>query len=199
LQKKFQLWESQLAILHCSDHNDPNLVRKIWGKIIEQELKSDKIAPLREKVKSLGQEYFPSELVFPLGYLLDTLEQRSFVLRDIALDWDLEWVINVMKKDIQVSTLVMFDLYNFYFDAKDSFWQAVHAQFHLLCVIYRLLSTWIDFIYSSYASPYDIKQFETRRIDVALDKYISALLPYKTQETETLTNSFKNLKQKVNK
>lgn len=33
--KKFRLFESQLAILHCAGHNDPALVRKLWELIVK--------------------------------------------------------------------------------------------------------------------------------------------------------------------
>jgi hypothetical protein len=59
-----------LAILHCSGHNDPTLVRKIWEHIIKRELGEGKITPLMEKVRELGKEY-------PLVRLLIILEIES--------------------------------------------------------------------------------------------------------------------------
>lgn len=70
----FELWECQLAILHCSGHQDPMLVETMWDNIIEAELKlseglpsNSRIAMISNKIKSLGKIYAGSLKYFPLG------------------------------------------------------------------------------------------------------------------------------------
>lgn len=79
-----QLWESKLAIIHCSGHQDAMLVQGIWTNIIENELKNtqaqsaeDKMSIVMSKIKMLGQEYSGTPHCFPTDYLLKELEVRA--------------------------------------------------------------------------------------------------------------------------
>jgi len=98
--------------------------------------------------------------------------------------------------EINIPFPVIFDIYNYYFDSQDSDWQSGEAKFHLLCVIYHLLSMWIQFLLSPRRTIYDIQQFETRRVNNAIDKYISELTT-PSQEVQTLKESFKVLARSI--
>ena len=70
----FDLWECQLAILHCSGHHDPHLVETMWSNIIDAELKkseefnyNSRIVMLSNKMKELGKIYAFSQKYFPMG------------------------------------------------------------------------------------------------------------------------------------
>ena len=70
----FELWESQLAILHCAGHHEPMLVETMWKNIIEAELKrseelsvNSRLAMIGNKIKALGKLYSGAQKYFPLG------------------------------------------------------------------------------------------------------------------------------------
>lgn len=73
--QKYDLWECQIAIVHCSGHNDPLLVESIWTNIIKDEINNmktvpsneDKMTGLLSKITTLGKEYVSSGSCFPLG------------------------------------------------------------------------------------------------------------------------------------
>ena len=74
----YQLWESQLGILHCAGHHEPKLVENLWENIIEEELNngaalpvSSRIVMVSNKIKSLGKMYATSQKYFPLGMTLN--------------------------------------------------------------------------------------------------------------------------------
>jgi hypothetical protein len=83
-----------------------------------------------EKVKSLGAELYPSDLVFPLGippkypiliffsaYLVDILERSSLELKHVAPDWTIDWVLRVMR-EIRIPYPILFEVYDHTFDSK---------------------------------------------------------------------------------
>lgn len=79
-----QLWESKLAIIHCSGHQDAMLVQGIWTNIIDNELKNsrtqtaeDKMVVVMSKIKMLGLEYSGTPHCFPIDFLVKELEIRA--------------------------------------------------------------------------------------------------------------------------
>ncbi|XP_070562899.1 nuclear pore complex protein Nup155-like [Ptychodera flava] len=141
----FQLWESQLAIIHCASHYDPALVESLWENIIKQDLEdtfgksaSTRIASLSDKIISLGRIYITSDRYFPLDFLVKHLEKKT-----CQLDWDKSWVFRTfMKIGIQLTTL--HHIYDSLFKAKDSFWHSVNKPLHVLDAIYLLLTLFTD-------------------------------------------------------
>ena len=71
----YQLWECQLAILHCAGHPDSMLIATVWDEIISREISrtaevgspQDRIAAMAIKIKGLGKLYANSQKYFPLG------------------------------------------------------------------------------------------------------------------------------------
>ena len=60
----YQLWECQLAILHCAGHHDPMLIQTMWENIIDWELAktaelpaASRIAMMGNKIRALGKVY----------------------------------------------------------------------------------------------------------------------------------------------
>lgn len=82
----FGLWECKLAIIHCSGHNDAQLIQKIWMNIMKTELNNatgsadDKIAQVLSKIKVLAKEYKESESCFPLGKTWNILYFISYII-----------------------------------------------------------------------------------------------------------------------
>ena len=73
----YQLWECQLAILHCAGHPDSMLIATVWDEIISREISrtaevgspQDRVAAMAIKIKGLGKLYANSQKYFPLGKL----------------------------------------------------------------------------------------------------------------------------------
>ena len=72
----FNLWECQLAILHCAGHPDSMLIETVWNNIIEGEIAKtaelsakDRINIMANKIVNLGKLYSSSQKYFPLGML----------------------------------------------------------------------------------------------------------------------------------
>lgn len=138
--KKFKLYESQLAILHCAG-NFPGVALEVWRSIIEQEGSNRTIIPLKNKLLSLGIDFYPSELVFPLRFLVNHLEKFSFENRK-AEDHRVEWVVESMHQ-IGVPSPTLFEIYVSLFNDKESPWyHDLDARFYLLSPIYFLLLLW---------------------------------------------------------
>jgi hypothetical protein len=78
--------------------------------------------------------------VFPLYFLVDTLERVSLENKRLASDWTQGWLIRVLL-DIGVNFALIFEVYNYIFDSKGGFWLQPEAQLHLLAVMHELLST----------------------------------------------------------
>ncbi|KAK6639409.1 hypothetical protein RUM43_007682 [Polyplax serrata] len=77
----FKLWECNLALVHSTSHNDPQLIEDIWRNIIETELSKHgggtidkKLSGLLTKMKDLTEEYVQSPRCFPLQFIVRTLE-----------------------------------------------------------------------------------------------------------------------------
>lgn len=73
----YELWECQLAILHCAGHPDHMLIETMWENIIDAEIRKThdlstqtKVVTLSNKVKALGKIYVSSQKYFPLGRLI---------------------------------------------------------------------------------------------------------------------------------
>lgn len=71
----FNLWECQLAIIHCAGHPDNNLIEVLWSNILDVEISKvqntiqtqTKIQMLASKLKTLGKLYATSQKYFPMG------------------------------------------------------------------------------------------------------------------------------------
>lgn len=71
---RFDLPEAQLAIVYTASHNDPELVKTLWKKIMDRELASSVIKPITmrktllvNKITNLAKQYMPSERYLPIG------------------------------------------------------------------------------------------------------------------------------------
>ena len=70
----YNLWEFQLAILHCAGHPDNMLIGTVWNNIIDGEMSrtvelpaNDRINIMANKIVNLGKLYSSSQKYFPLG------------------------------------------------------------------------------------------------------------------------------------
>ena len=73
----YNLWECQLAILHCAGHPDNMLIETVWNNIIEGEMSKsaelsspNRINIMANKIAVLGKLYSSSQKYFPLGMFI---------------------------------------------------------------------------------------------------------------------------------
>lgn len=78
----FNLWECQLSILNCSNHNDPLLIESVWGNIINSAVDGPGTAQERSvqlftKIELLVREFGESGPCFPFAFLIRELEIKA--------------------------------------------------------------------------------------------------------------------------
>lgn len=86
----FNLWECQLAIIHCAGHPDTNLIEVLWTNILDVEISKvqnnvqpqSKIDLMSSKLKGLGKIYASSQRYFPMGknFILIILVKVSYAI-----------------------------------------------------------------------------------------------------------------------
>jgi len=200
--KQYGLCESALEIIHTARYNDPNLIRKLWDNIISDELQKmlqhKNFEHLRTKISSLTKVYATSDLVFPLEYLVEVLEKTSIQYRNMT-GWRIEWVVACFLSG-GVPHYKLFYVYdNLLVKSVDPFWKEKPHQLHLIAVVSYLLRQWIDFANSTRISPFEVKQFQSKQIDTAIEKYITSLqtIAVSSQEANKLIDELKDLKKQV--
>ena len=110
--RRFELHEASLEIFRCGGYRDEAYVRGLWAEIIEREAElCDTPTAIGEKIQTLGRELYPSEVVFPVGFITELLERLAFrneglvAWRDCA-----DWVGATMKK-VGVRAIDMIEVY----------------------------------------------------------------------------------------
>jgi nuclear pore complex protein Nup155 len=102
IARPFALWETELDILRCAGHQDPELCRRLWNNIIARELalsagvvrqrsavlgldssmQAESLEPtpetLQQRFTSLARSFYPSTIAFPLDWLVASLEMLAF-------------------------------------------------------------------------------------------------------------------------
>ncbi|XP_038049552.1 nuclear pore complex protein Nup155-like isoform X2 [Patiria miniata] len=195
----FDLYECQLAIVHCAGHYDQQLVQSLWQQIIDKELSENIDKPadgrmtiLAKKLQALGRIYSSSERYFPLAFLILYLEKKS-----CELSWHPSWVFRCFL-DMGVGLPKMLSVYDGHFKAKDPFWQTCAQPLHLLIVICALLNTFAES--ASRVAIHERRQF----INVCLD----AIANYKVeleattgmpQSVQSILKNFKQLQAKLDR
>lgn len=141
----YQLWECQLAILHCAGHPDSMLIATVWDEIISREISrtaevgspQDRVAAMAIKIKGLGKLYANSQKYFPLEHLVRTLELFSVSL-DNSSGITKTWVNQTML-DIGIPLPAVFDVYNRLYSANDPIWLTQGCPNHLLNSLAKIL------------------------------------------------------------
>lgn len=149
--RPFKLFEASLEALRCGGYRDEAYVRGLWFEILEREAsKATTPALLRQRILSLGREFYPSDVAFPTGNIIDLLERMLFKNRSQPL-WAgaADWVSNTMYAiGIPLSDLI--DGYRRMIETPQQdmsgeapwSWSEENAQIHLLRATERVISMW---------------------------------------------------------
>ena len=108
--RRYRLHEASLAIIYCSGYSDPLLVENVWREIIQQEDVRENprfIESLHARVIETGRKFYPSEVVFPLGFLIHELEKLSFESQTDRKEWVFETML-----EVGVPFALLFRIYN---------------------------------------------------------------------------------------
>ena len=186
--KKFGLSESALAILHISGHQDARLARRLWDTMIADAVAQMKIQgppykiePLAETVFNLVSEYYPSEYVLPLDFLVDALEQvacnfsPSPAISSSSSDnaWYRGWVVNTFLR-AQIPAQVLFKIYSQLFEARPTFWIIPEHRLHLAGQICYLLEAWFAELPSEAVRTHEARAMRAK-VDAAVEKYTAVI------------------------
>ena len=227
--KKFGLSESALAILHVSGHQDTRLARRLWDTMISdysQQMQSQgppfNTAPLAETVFNLVAEYYPSEYVLPMDFLVDSLEQTAcrFPSSSTILDaaaaasssattfqqglsstlmsntsdsaWYRGWVVNSFLR-AQIPAPVLYKLYTHLLEARLNFWIVPEHALHLTAQIAYILEAWKAELPSEAVRTQEARLLRAK-VDSAIDKHIALLQGLSAPRAFALVQMLRSLK-----
>lgn len=227
--KKFGLSESALAILHVSGHQDTRLARKLWETMISDfahQLITQgppyNTSPLAETVFNLATEYYPSEYVLPLDFLVDLLEQLAckFPSTSTILDatdaavatatnfqqglattrlsatsdatWYRGWVVNSLLR-AQIPAAVLHKLYSNLLEARLNYWIIPEHSLHLAGQIGYILEAWKAELPSDAIRTQQAKLLRAK-VDSAIDKHIALVQNYSAPRALSLVQMLRALK-----
>jgi len=201
--RRFGLWESCLDIVRVSGHTDPSLVKKLWTDIYETAAETGgDISSLAKKIIKVGQRMYPNELVFPVEWLCNFLEHKSFNNRET---FPKGWVVQVMR-EIGVSYAMLADIYHYFHVSKDSDWNNplmdsasnTHLmQIHITQVLLYLITKWKEFIYSHGLNQVEVSQFFASDILDRLGQYITFLASSTLPDAQEVHSHFTKLRQEL--
>mmetsp|Transcript_15485 Transcript_15485/g.31331 ORF Transcript_15485/g.31331 Transcript_15485/m.31331 type:complete len:1333 (-) Transcript_15485:789-4787(-) len=79
--RPWELWSCELESLRCAGYRDDSLIRRLWSRIVEREFQSlsqgRSFESVRDRLAGLGKEFYPSDLAFPIAWLVHLLESES--------------------------------------------------------------------------------------------------------------------------
>ncbi|KAJ5074710.1 nuclear pore complex protein nup155 [Anaeramoeba ignava] len=148
------LWDSCLAILRCSEYEDPSVYQIIWEKIIQKISESSDQLPqsqpqqiinlVHDKVLNLGRQFYPSKFAFPVPYICFLLESLNFGFR-LNSNFD-NWVVRLMI-EIGVPYSILFNSY------LQELYSKINDDRFLIIVfqsLFYIVYSWLDYIQRSF-------------------------------------------------
>lgn len=153
--RPFELLEAQLDAFRCGSYRDDAYVRSLWHQLLQREAASASHTPavLYQKLVAVGKSFYPSDVAFPIEYIVEVLEH--YVLDKVgAPGWQGEsgWVSRLMK-EIGVPVGEIVDAYRNMIESPmqrpgitegNWSWTDEGAQLHLMRATERALAAWIE-------------------------------------------------------
>jgi len=191
----YQLWECQLAILHCAGHPDSMLIETVWDQIINREISRtaemrmqphDRINVMANKIKTMGKIYSSSQKYFPLEHLVRTLELFSVSLK-VSYDWVFQSLL-----EIGIPLPRVFEVYNRLYASNDPIWLTQGCPNHLLNALAKILDQFAN-------SPNIVAFSERRSFTVHCLDVIGNCLNYlyTKHDSNDLVKEFKGIQAKL--
>lgn len=173
--RRFQLHECCLECLRCGSYRDDKYVHQVWLDIVRRESRrTESRQLLRQSLEAIGRQFYPNEIVMPIDFVIDVLEQYNIhngepqllwalnILRGIGIPWaDLvdgyRKLLEQGGGGLSSAQLVSGSLTAekptggasiYVMDKRDSSrgrcWTEEKAQLHLLQVTELVMNHWID-------------------------------------------------------
>ncbi|KAH6585687.1 hypothetical protein BASA50_001021 [Batrachochytrium salamandrivorans] len=191
--KPYQMNDVILSILHMADHGIQarTVAESAWASIMLK-TKEDAIAnnrshieALSDKIKELGRKFYPDENVFPLGFLVNRLEQESYENDDGVTTLHNAWVVDALR-GINVPFITIFRTFHDLFETKLPPWSSNKALVFLIQEIHALLDKWLEHVRTLAASSYEREEFPARTVDEAISRYLVTIHEDETQLVDAL-------------
>ncbi|XP_017954054.2 nuclear pore complex protein Nup154 [Drosophila navojoa] len=183
----FNLWECQLSILNCSNHNDPLLIESVWGNIINSSVEGPGTAQERSvklftKIELLVREFGESGPCFPFAFLIRELEIKACQLH--LPEGTVPEKLFAMKLDIEL----LLEYYSRMISMNERIWANEGNEWHLIQSAIRVVTLLAD---NAQAIWYRSK----RRILGKAQDIVAACLNicYQKPDTNRLQHSLKEL------
>jgi len=189
----FDLLNTQLLILHVSEHRDENVVRPIWNRIFEEvidgadpEVAADRII---SRVVPLGQRFYPSESAFPLRHVASLLVRFSLAHKgSVPYGW---------APRILVQCGVPFsDIWDILYEMYESQIPPFNEQANVQAIssdIAVLLTDWVEEAKRPQSATARA-EFPVYRIDTAVDQYLEELDPSRVETKAAYENIKRQLR-----
>ncbi|KAH8397600.1 hypothetical protein KR215_001922, partial [Drosophila sulfurigaster] len=185
--ERFDLWECQLSILNCSNHNDPLLIESVWGNIINSAVDpagstQDRSTRLFTKIEVLVREFGESGPCFPFAFLIRELEIKACQMH--LPEGTVPEKLFAMKLDIEL----LLEYYSRMISMNERIWANEGNEWHLIQSAIRVVTLLSD---NAQAIWYRSK----RRILGKAQDIVAACLNicYQKPDTNRLQHSLKEL------
>lgn len=152
--RPFELLEACLEALRCGSYRDDAQVRMLWVKLLQREAEAVLHTPalIYQKLVTVGKSFYPSEIAFPVEFVIELLEYYVFERLGTA-GWDKEegWVHRLMM-EIGVPFGEIIDAYRNMIESPTQrvgvqggkwSWSEEKAQMHLVRAAEHALTTWL--------------------------------------------------------
>ncbi|KAL7738924.1 hypothetical protein ACLKA6_016926 [Drosophila palustris] len=183
----FDLWECQLSILNCSNHNDPLLIESVWGNIINSAVDTpgsahERSIQLFTKIELLVREFGESGPCFPFAFLIRELEIKACQLH--LPEGTVPEKLFAMKLDVEL----LLEYYSRMISMNERIWANEGNEWHLIQSAIRVVTLLAD---NAQAIWYRSK----RRILGKAQDIVAACLNicYQKPDTNRLQHSLKEL------
>ncbi len=153
--RPFELLEASLEAFRCGSYRDDAYVRSLWIKLLHREADSAANTPalLYQKLVSVGKSFYPSDLSFPVEFIVELLEHYVFDKLNVpAWQGESGWVSRLMR-EIGVPVGEIVDAYRNMIESPMQrvgitdgpwSWTDEGAQLHLMRATERALAAWMD-------------------------------------------------------
>lgn len=160
--RRFDLWECCLECLRCGSYRDDKYARQLWRDIVKRETsKTESKRLVAQNLEVIGRQFYPSEVVLPIGYLIELLEMVNFQMYGGE---DIEWGVKVIR-GIGVPLTDLVECYRKVLEKGqgqgrghgyghggeeewewewERCWVEERGQLHLVQVMEKVLTCWVD-------------------------------------------------------
>lgn len=92
--RPYKLYECCLECLRCGSYQDDRYVRQVWRDILKRESRKSVSKKLfGQNLEAIGRQFYPSEVVMPINYIIEILEHSNLRSQEPQTNW----ALNVLR------------------------------------------------------------------------------------------------------